>query len=283
MYRLENYVKVRQAYFVDKKSIRSISQDFGMHRQTIVKMVKNESVPGYVRQKEIVRPKLDEHKSWLDGILEADKKVHAKQRHPATRLYNRLKTERGYTGGYTIVREYVAKYRFKTKEMFIPLSHDSGMAQADFGEAYVIIKGVRQKAHFLVMQLPHSDAVFVKAYPAENTETFCDAHASAFKFFGGVPQAILYDNTKIAVKKILGDGKRSLTKGFLSLQSHYLFSHKFANVARGNEKGGVENLVGYTRRNFMVPQPEFDSYDAFNAHLETCCLTRQTEVKRGIN
>ena len=92
--------------------------------------------------------------------------------------------------------------------MFIPLAHPAGHAQADFGEALGIIGGVERKIHFFAMDLPHSDACFVVAYPAETTEAFCDWHVQAFACFGGVPQSILYDNTRIAVARILGDGKR---------------------------------------------------------------------------
>ena len=76
------------------------------------------------------------------------------------------------------------------------------------------------------MSLPHSDGIFIKAYPAETTEAFCDGHVSAFRFLGGVPQSILYDNSKIAVAKILGGGRRKRTRAFTELQSHYLFSDR---------------------------------------------------------
>ena len=102
----------------------------------------------------------------------------------------------------------------RSQEMFIPLVHPPGHAQADFGEAVVVIGGIEQKAHFFAFDLPHSDACFVKAYPAETTEAFCDGHNSAFAFFGSVPQSILYDNTKIAVARILGDGKRVRSRIF---------------------------------------------------------------------
>ena len=82
--------------------------------------------------------------------------------------------------------------------MFVPLSHAPGHAQCDFGEARVIIGGVEREAHYLVLDLPHSDGCFVKAYPAETTEAFLDGHVSAFASLGGVPQSILYDNTKLA-------------------------------------------------------------------------------------
>jgi transposase len=224
---------------------------------------------------------LDQHKPWIDGILEADKKVHRKQRHTAKRIYQRLKEEFAYTGSYSTARTYVAKKRVSGKEMFIPLSHDPGMGQVDFGEAQGVINKVPCEIHFIVFHLPFSDGLFVKAYPFENTEAFCEGHASAFVFFGGVPKRLLYDNTSIAVKKILGTGEREQTSGFLALQSHYLFTQAFANVARGNEKGGVENLVGYVRRNFMVPVPNFESFEALNAHLELGCRRRQLETVRG--
>ena len=96
----------------------------------------------------------------------------------------------------------------------MPLVHPPGHAQADFGEALAIIGGVERKIHYFAFDLPHSDANFVVAYPAETTEAFCDGHVQAFAFFGGVPQSILYDNTKIAVAKILGDGKRQRTRVF---------------------------------------------------------------------
>ena len=156
----------------------------------------------------------------------------------------------------------------------MPLSHPPGHAQCDFGEAMVIIGGVEQKAHYLILDLPHSDGCFVKAYPAETTEAFLDGHVSALAFLGGVPQSILYDNTKLAVAKILGDGRRKRTRAFTELQSHYLFDDRFGRPAKGNDKGKVEGMAGYVRRNFLVPIPSFESFDAFNAHLEGRCLER---------
>jgi transposase len=139
--------------------------------------------------------------------------------------------------------------------VFVPLWHPAGHGQADFGEAVAVIGGVAQKVHLFVMDLPQSDAGFVKAYPAETTEAFLDGHVSAFAFFGGVPRSILYDNTKLAVVRVLGDGKRQRTRAFSELTSHYLFVDRFGRPGRGNDKGKVENLVGYARRNYLVPLP----------------------------
>ena len=108
-----------------------------------------------------------------------------------------------------IVKDYVRERRLRSREMFVPLVHSPGHAQADFGEAMAVIGGVARKVHFLAFDLPHSDACFVKAYPAETTEAFCDGHNAAVAFFGGVPRSILYDNTKLAVARILAMGSGS--------------------------------------------------------------------------
>ena len=132
--------------------------------------------------------------------------------------------------------------RLRQLEVFVPLRHDPGHAQADFGEAVAEIAGIKRKIHFFAVDLPHSDACFVQAYPAETTEAFCDGHNAAFGFFG-VPKSILYDNTKLAVARILGDGTRQRTRAFSELQSHYLFADRFGRPGKGNDKGKVEELV----------------------------------------
>ena len=131
------------------------------------------------------------------------------------------------------------------------------------------------------IDLPHSDAMFVRAYPAETTEAFCDGHVSAFSFLGGVPQSIVYDNTRLAVARILGDGRRRRTRVFTELQSHYLFEDRFGRPGKDNDKGKVEGMVGFTRRNFLVPIPSFESFEALNAHLEERCLDRMEARLRG--
>jgi hypothetical protein len=131
------------------------------------------------------------------------------------------------------------------------------------------------------MDLPHSDDGFVAAFPGETTEAFQQGHVLAFAYFGAVPTRILYDNTKIAVARILGGEERIRTKAFLELQSHYLFADKFGRPAKGNDKGKVEGLVGYVRRNFMVPIPHFNSWEDFNAHLAEQCHKRRERRLRG--
>jgi transposase len=281
MKRVELYGRVRQAVIAKGMSRREAARVFGIDRRTVDKMVAFSVPPGYRRTKPIRRPKLDGFTGIIDQILEADKHLPKKQRHTSKRIFERLRDEHGFVGGITIVKDYILAVRQRQREVFVPLSHPPGHAQVDFGEALGVIGGVERKIHFLAMDLPHSDACFVKAYPGETTEAFCDGHVSGFAFFGGVPQSILYDNTRIAVARILGDGRRQRTRGFGELVSHYLFEDRFGRPGKGNDKGKVEGLVGYARRNFMVPLPRFASFDDLNAWLEERCRWRMADRLRG--
>src|ERR1700689_3986302 len=256
-------------------SVRQAAREFGLSRKTIRKMLQFSLPPGYERKKPILRPKLGPWLGIIDQILVDDKTQHKKQRHTAKRIFDRLKAEHAFGGGYTIVKDYVRQARLRHKEVFIPLAHAPGDGQADFVEALVVIGGVEQKAHFQCFELPFSDDCFVIAFPAENTEAFLEGHNQAFAYFGGVPNAMLYDNTRIAVKEITGDGERKPTEAFSGLQSHYLFAAKFGRPGKGNDKGNVEGLVGYARRNFMVPVPRAASWEELNAHLLGECRKRR--------
>ena len=278
---VELYGRVRHAVRIEGLSRREAARRFGIDPRTVAKMLMFSVPPGYRRSRSPARPKLDPFVGIIDQILEADKGRPAKQRHTSKRIFERLRDEHGYGGGLTIVKDYVLGQRQRQREMFVPLRHDPGHAQADFGEALAVIGGVERKIHFFAMDLPHSDTGFVQAYPAETTEAFCAGHVAAFDFFGKVPQSILYDNTRIAVARILGDGRRQRTRVFNELQSHYLFADRFGRPGKGNDKGKVEGLVGYARRNFMVPIPHAASFAEFNAYLLECCRRRFNDRLRG--
>ena len=132
-----------------------------------------------------------------------------------------------------------------------------------------------------MIDLPQSDDCFVMAFPGETTEAFLEGHNRAFAYFGGVPRTILYDNTKLAVAQILGDGTRKKTQAFSELQSHYLFEERFGRPGKGNDKGKVEGLVGYARRNFLVPIPRCASWEELNARLLEQCHKRRQQRLRG--
>jgi len=281
MKQVDLYGRVRHSVLIEGISQREAARIFGIDPRTVAKMLAFSVPPGYRRRQRVCRPKLDAFTGIIDQILEADKLVPKKQRHTSKRVFERLRDDHNFIGGITIVKDYIFTAKQRQQEMFIPLTHPPGHAQADFGEALAVIGGVEQKIHFLVMDLPHSDACFLKAYPAETTEAFCDAHVAAFAFFGGVPVSILYDNTRIAVARILGDGTRKRTRAFSELVSHYLFEDRFGRPGKGNDKGKVEGMVGYTRRNFMVPKPRFASFDDLNAHLAGRCCKRMDDKLRG--
>src|ERR1700688_4466012 len=186
MFRVEIYGRVRRAVRVEGGSQRAVARELGLSRETVRKMLEYAVPPGYQRQQAIKRPKLGPWLGVIDAILADDKLRPAKQRHTAKRIFDRLRDEHGFTGGYTIVKDYVRGEQVRSREMFVPLTHAPGEAQADFGEALVVISGAQQKAHYLVMDLPHSDDCFVAAFPAETTEAFLEGHVRAFAYFGGV-------------------------------------------------------------------------------------------------
>ena len=281
MKRVELYQKVRHAVIVDGLSRRAAARYFGINRKTVDKMLVFPAPPEHGRIGVTYSRKLAGFTQIIDQILADDRSVHSKQRHTGLRIFERLRDEHGFTGGITIVRDYVAGAKLRSREVFIPLSHRPGHAQVDFGEADGIVGGKLIRFHYFCMDLPHSDAPFFKAYPAEVAEAFCEGHVAAFAFFGGIPRSILYDNTKLAVAQILGDGRRTRSRMFSTLQSHYLFEDKFGRPGKGNDKGKVEGLVGYVRRHFMVPMPVADSFDALNARfLEQCVERRQAVLRR---
>ena len=262
-------------------SERAAARHFGISRESVKKMLSFSVPPGYRRSAPVRRPKLDGFTEIIEQWLRDDLVQRAKQRHTAKRVFERLRDEHGFTGGYTIVKDYIREHRRRGREMFVPLHHPPGHAQADFGEAAVVIGGVEQTAHFFAFDLPHSDASFVRAYPAATAEAWVDGHVHAFAFFGGVPQSVLYDNDRCLVARILPDGTRKRATLFSGFLSHYLIRDRYGRPGKGNDKGAVEGLVGWARRTFMVPLPRFATWEDFNVWLEAQCRKRQAEILRG--
>jgi transposase len=281
---MELWSEVRRRVLTGELSKRQARKKYGLHWDTLQKILRHEEPPGYRKRQPRKKPVLGPFVAIIHEILEADKKAPPKQRHTAKRILKRLRDEYGYRGGRTIVQEEVRRWRRRSAEVFMPLVHPPGEAQVDFGSATVVYRGQEWKAAVFVMSLPYSDAVFCQIFPRECTETFQEGHRRAFEFFGGVPTRITYDNTKIAVAKVIQKRGGVLTREFLRLESHYLFEHHFCLVRRANEKGHVESLVGYSRRNFLVPVPRIDDFEVFNEGLHEDCrreLGRQVRGKPG--
>ena len=278
---MDKWTKIRRRVLVDGQSKRSVCQEFGIHWDTLTKILGHSEPPGYRQGQPRPKPTIGPFLGVIEEILRQDQKVHRKQRHTKRRIFERLQREYDYPGGYTAVKEAVREWDLQHREVFMPLSHPPGEAQVDFGQARVIHDGDEITAAMFVMTLPYSDAIFVCAYPRECTEAFLDGHRRAFEFLGGVPRRISYDNSKIAVTRVICGRERELTDAFLKLQSHHLFEHHFCLVGRPNEKGHVENLVGYARRNFLVPVPRVSGIEELNERLQADCHRDMERTLRG--
>jgi transposase len=209
----------------------------------------------------------------IDAWMEQDRGRPRKQRHTATRIWQRLREEYGYAGSESAVRRYVAARKATREgEVFLPLVFDPGEeAQVDWGEAWAVIGGEECKVHLFCMRLAYSRASYVRAYERTVQEAFLDGHVRAFAFFTGVPHRLAYDNLKSAVISVGKGTERTLHPRFLQLRSHYLFRSRFCNVASGNEKGHVENLVKYAQRTLMTPIPQVADLAELNRLLEEGC------------
>ena len=277
---MDQWIKLRRKIHNQEVSLRQLERDTGIHRQTLRKIRDNSQPPGYQRATPIEKTKIGPYLKRIKAIIKADKKIHKKQRHTAKKIWETLQSE-GFTGGYTIVKDAVRQIKKTSKEVFMPLTQRPGEAQVDFGHALANFGGILTKVSFFVMSMVHSDAMFVMSFPRECTEAFLEAHVRAFDFFGCVPKRISYDNTRIAVTKILAGHKRKHTAEFKRLISHYLFETHFCNVRRPNEKGIVEGSVKYSRLNFMVPVPQVKDYDELNRLLRDCCQSDLDRILRG--
>ncbi len=270
---MHQWTEIRRLVLTKQKSKRAICEEYRLHWKTLQKILDHAEPPGYRQRQTRAKPKLDRFLPVIHEILEQDKKAPPKQRHTIKRIFDRLRTEHGYEGGISVVGDAVRAWRAGTAEVFMPLSHPAGQAQVDFGEAVVILQGKETKVAYFVMALPFSDAFFCQVFPRECTETFQEGHCRAFQFFGGVPTRISYDNSRIAVAKFVGRRGDTPTQEFLRLESHFLFEHHFCLIRRPNEKGHVEGLIGFARRNFMVPIPQIDDLEEFNEQLAQSCRT----------
>lgn len=220
-------------------------------------------------------PVLGKYIPIIDEWLEADSKVPRKQRHTAQRIFDRLRDEKGFAGSYSSVKRYVRKKRTVMRQSSagcLPLEQPQADAQVDFGEfQYTDPEGAEKKAYELVMSFPYSDKAYVQAFPSQNQECLLTGMRRIFEYIGGVPVRIRFDNMSTAVAQVLEGAERKLTEGFTRFMLHYRFQADFCNPASGNEKGNVENKVGYIRRNALVPIPTITSFDEFNEHLRKWC------------
>lgn len=282
---VEDYEKIRKAYYVERQSIRAISRQMRCSRKLIRQALENAEPKGYQKKGARQAPVLGSYHARIEELLNESEKMPRKQRYTAHKIYQLVQAE-GYRGCESNVHTYVSQKRRarKHRPAYLPLEFDSGQdAQVDWGEAQVDINGVRQTVQMFVMRLNYSKARFVVAFPFQKQEAFFEGHIQAFHFFGGVPQRITYDNLKTAVFRILEGHHRQEQRAFSAFRSYYLFESNYCTPAQGHEKGGVESDVGYAQRNFFAPIPKAKDFAELNSMLYQACLNDMQRSTRGEN
>jgi len=274
--------QIRRVFFIEGKSIRQIARERHHDRRTVRAAIRDGGPSRYKLTEPRPRPVLGPYVAIIDEWLARDQLSPPKQHHTSRRIYHRLVEEKGYRGGESTVRDYVRQHRTRPRPVFIPLSYEPGEdAQVDFGEAMVIMKGRPLTVQLFVGRLCFSKIPFLTASPNQQQEALFEGHEKAFDFFGGVPRTVWYDRMSQAVKKALPGQRPEEQEAFIAFRSHYLFESRFCNPREAHEKGLVENLVGYARRNYMVPVPEVDSFQELNDRLRQRCLAEAGRRLRG--
>ncbi len=276
MVKVDQYGYIRTAHRVYGKSIHEIQRETGHSRATIRKVLRGE-YREYQQRETQAYPALGPHRERIEEWLKADKEESVKQRHTARRIYSRLVSEYGYGGSEEAVRRYVrlakARLGIDNAGVYIITDPECGKeAEVDWFYAVAVIRGVRVPIKCFCMRSRYSGKPFVRAYPCEKQQAFFDAHIHAFEFFGGIFPILVYDNLTSAVQKVLAGRQRQEQDAFIRFRSYYNFTPRFCNVGSPHEKGGVEGSVGFIRRNYLVPIPEADSFEALNHYLlDVCC------------
>ena len=269
---MKDYDEIRKRYLAGE-SQRHIAKVLGISRNTVAKYCEGASVPWERKTPERVSTVMtDEVVAFIQSCLLADKEEGLKKQcHTAKRIYDRLVEEIGFAGGESTVRAKVHELKALMPEAFLPLLFDPGEAlQVDWGEAYVYINGNREKINLFCARLCYSCRPVVLAYHRQNEESFLDAFVRTFRVLNGVTAKVIFDNGKVAVKDGFGSHAKK-QDGYTALSAHYGFDALFCNPAEGHEKGLVEGLVGWARRNLLVPVPRVSSLAELNSTLLERC------------
>ena len=211
--------------------------------------------------------------AWIDAVLEADSGAPRKQRHTAKRIYDRLVAERGYKGSYSTARRYVREWRNAhrqgTEEGYLELEWAPGTAQVDYGNFEAVVAGERLALKLLVVSLPHPDARYARACMSRRSECTCEGLSRIFGQIGRAPAALVPGNATEAGRMSRGEVTESHL--FSLFRAHYRCASRYRNPYSGNEKGFVENAVGFIRRNLLVPVPSVGALEELNGMLEAGC------------
>ena len=274
---------IRRLHHRQGWSERRIARELGHDRATVHKYLQGGGEPPryrltHPRRKPVLDPVLPILEQWLAD----DEQQPPKQRRTAHRMWLQLREEYGFQGGEPTVRYAVRQLRARRRPVFIPLQFAPGeRAEVDWGTAQVVLGGRIATVHLFCARLRYSGMPFVSAFPHEQQEAFFTGHREAFLFWGGVPQAVVYDNLATAVRTVLVGHTREEQDAFVSLRMHYCYEAIFCNPAAGHEKGAVENLVGTVRRRYLSPMPECRDLAELNAYLRACCQREGAMTRPG--
>lgn len=276
--------RIRWLLHVEGRSQRQVAKLLGISRHTVAKYADRPEVPRYERRKPYPATVLTPaFKARIEQLLAENETLPRKQQWIGHTIYLALKAE-GYEGSEPTVRRHVARVRQERRRRaaFIPLAYDPGeTAEFDWGEAEVTIGGRRQKVQILCYRLRWSGMPFVAAYPNQRQEALFDGLRRAFETTGGVPLRLTSDNLRQAVRRVLEGRNRQEQDAYRSFRTHYLVESNFCHPGAANEKGSVENLVGFAQRNIIGPRVEAASWEEFNALLWERCLDYAKRVPQG--
>lgn len=268
----EVYEKIRKLY-VEGMSKRAIARELGCSRHTVDKYCEGASLPE--RKKEFdprSAPLRDAILPRLEHYLNLNEELPKKQKMSGHTIWLHL-TREGFVVAESSVRRWIAELKRKSAAAFVPLEFEPGeVMQIDWGQAHAYIAGVRTVVHNFCAVLPHSFALHVSVFPDETSECFFLGHIQAFQFLGGIAKTCVYDNLRTAV--FSGSGKEAVQQErFKQFAAHHAFSPRFCNIASGNEKGAVENIVSIIRRVAFAPMPRVESWQELQQLVTARCLS----------
>ena len=274
---VETIAKIRRYHFVEGRSIKQISRDLKISRNTVRKVIRSGATEHYYEREEQQFPKLGSFTDRLEELLEENLNRPKRRKMTAQRMFEVIQDE-GYQGAYDSVQRYAKKWREEKgrgqEQCYIPLRFDPGDAyQFDWSHEKAILSGIPQTIKVAHFRLCHSRMFFVVAYPRETQEMVFDAHNKAFTFFEGTCRRGIYDNLKTAVNKILRGKERQFNRKFEQLCSHYLVEPVACTPGAGWEKGQVENQVGTIRKWLFAARPRFSSFTELNQWLHDQCIS----------
>ena len=283
---MELFEEIRREYEHGVGTISGVARKFGVHRRMVREAIGSAS-PAERKKAVREKPKVGQAQSFIEMILEGDKRAPRKQRHTAHRIWCRLVKEMpDLTISESTVRKYVSRRKEELglvgREVFIRQSYDFGEeAQIDWYEAKAELEGEERKIYVFCMRSMSSGGAFHRAYPHASQQAFLEGHELGFEYFGGVFRLLRYDNLSSAVQKVLRGHQREETERFIAFRSHWGFESEFCTVGRGNEKGGVEGEGGYFRRNHLVPVPKAANLEALNGQMLEGSREDETRVISG--